>query len=61
MNIALNRINCDKTLSALDKAFGERLITASSTCEQYGSDESYHPPMPPDAVVRQLITCYRTV
>lgn len=30
---------------------GERLSTAAALCEQHGRDESYHPPVPPEAVV----------
>src|SRR5262245_30538089 len=35
----------------LKALLGERLSTAQSVREQHGKDESYHAPMPPDAVV----------
>jgi len=52
MNIELPRYSCEKTVDELVKAFGDRVLTSKSVCEQYGSDESYHPAMPPDAVVQ---------
>mgnify|MGYP001819717368 CR=1 FL=1 len=52
MNIELPRYGCDKPVSELAEAFGDRVVTSKSVCEQFGSDESYHPAMPPDAVVQ---------
>ena len=40
------------TLNALRDLFGERLLTSKAVREQYGRDESFHRPFPPDAVIR---------
>lgn len=42
----------DCGLNALHKRFADDLITAQGVCEQYGKDESFHPAMPPNAVIR---------
>ncbi len=46
------RRHCDDALEALHGLFGERLLTAKAVREQYGKDESFHRPQPPDAVIR---------
>jgi len=38
-------------LDALSRRFGERLTTVDSERQRHGVDESYHEPMPPDAVL----------
>jgi D-lactate dehydrogenase (cytochrome) len=39
-------------LEALGQTFGDRLLTGDSACEQAGKDESFHPSLPPHAVIR---------
>ncbi|MEM7196703.1 MAG: FAD-binding protein, partial [Pseudomonadota bacterium] len=39
-------------LDVLRQEFGDRLITTPSACEPYGTDESFHPSFPPDAVIK---------
>ena len=41
----------DAAVAELKALFGERLSTAAAVREQHGKDESYHAPVPPDAVV----------
>lgn len=41
----------DALIDELRARFGDRLSTAAAVREQHGRDESYHRPMPPDAVV----------
>ena len=38
-------------IDTLRQRFGERLSTSAAVREQHGKDESFHTPMPPDAVV----------
>ena len=38
-------------LGALRQIVGDRLTTSQSVCLQHGKDESFHAPVPPDAVV----------
>src|SRR5690606_26407308 len=38
-------------LDRLEALFGERLSVAEAVRERFGKDESYHPAVPPDAVV----------
>ena len=44
--------NYDAGLDELIRTFGDQIQTAESVCLQYGQDESFHPPMPPHAVVQ---------
>ena len=39
------------TVTALRNRLGERLVSNRAVCERHGTDESYHTPYPPDAVV----------
>lgn len=41
----------DSLLSVLRQIVGDRLSTATAILEQHGRDESFHPTMPPEAVV----------
>lgn len=41
----------DELLDALRRIVGERVTTAEAIREQHGKDESFHPCIPPDAVV----------
>ena len=41
----------DNLLSVLRQIVGDRLTTSASILEQHGRDESFHPTMPPEAVV----------
>lgn len=41
----------DSLLSILRQIVGDRLSTATAILEQHGRDESFHPAMPPEAVV----------
>lgn len=50
MDGGLNRVDED-LLSVLRQIVGDRLSTASAILEQHGKDESFHPTMPPEAVV----------
>ena len=38
-------------LTELRSQFGDRVKTSASFCEQYGRDESFHKPYPPDCVI----------
>ncbi|WP_211369110.1 FAD-linked oxidase C-terminal domain-containing protein [Roseospira navarrensis] len=40
----------EAVLDRLRPLLGDRLTTSAAVCEQHGRDESYHDPMPPDAV-----------
>ncbi|HUH84408.1 MAG TPA: FAD-linked oxidase C-terminal domain-containing protein [Stellaceae bacterium] len=53
MNAPVLRRNTETpaVIDALRARFGERLSTATAVREQHGKDESYHVPVPPDAVV----------
>ena len=44
--------NYDSGLAALTKSFGNQIQTSESVCLQYGKDESFHPSMPPHAVIQ---------
>lgn len=46
------QFNYDSTLNELAELFGARLMTKQSVCEQYGKDESFHPSLPPHAVIQ---------
>ena len=50
MDGAGNRVD-DSLLSVLRQIVGDRLSTATAILEQHGRDESFHPVMPPEAVV----------
>ncbi|MDA8637782.1 FAD-binding protein [Rhodospirillales bacterium] len=50
MDGAGNRVD-DSLLSVLRQIVGDRLSTATAILEQHGRDESFHPTMPPEAVV----------
>lgn len=50
MDGAVNRVD-DSLLSVLRQIVGDRLSTATAILEQHGRDESFHPTMPPEAVV----------
>lgn len=50
MDGAANRVD-DSLLSVLRQIVGDRLSTATAILEQHGRDESFHPTMPPEAVV----------
>jgi D-lactate dehydrogenase (cytochrome) len=52
MSTAPGNYNYDPALLELSDLFGDRLVTKASVCEQYGRDESYHPSMPPHAVIQ---------
>lgn len=39
------------TVAVLGRRFGDRLTTSPGVCERHGTDESYHAPRAPDAVV----------
>ena len=41
----------DELLSVLRQIAGDRVSTAAAILDQHGKDESFHPSMPPDAVV----------
>ncbi|MEC7490821.1 MAG: FAD-linked oxidase C-terminal domain-containing protein [Pseudomonadota bacterium] len=43
--------NFHNTVETLKQRFGERLTTNRTICERHGTDESYHAPRAPDAVV----------
>lgn len=46
------RRDCGDALDALRARFGGRLLTSDAIRAQYGKDESFHRPHPPDAVIR---------
>jgi len=46
------RRDCGDALDALSAEFGERVLTSRAVRDQYGRDESFHHPSPPDAVIR---------
>lgn len=50
MDGGLNRVD-EGLLSVLRQIVGDRLSTATAILEQHGKDESFHPTMPPEAVV----------
>lgn len=50
MDGGLNRVD-DSLLSVLLQIVGDRLSTATAILEAHGRDESFHPSMPPEAVV----------
>ena len=54
MSTTREKYNYDPALSELSDLFGDRLVTKASVCEQYGKDESYHPSMPPHAVIQPV-------
>ena len=41
----------NKVIRELSPKFGERLILSSAVRERFGKDESFHPSVPPDAVI----------
>ncbi|MGI9311324.1 MAG: FAD-binding oxidoreductase, partial [bacterium] len=45
------RNDCAGAIAALRDAFGDDVLTTASVREQYGRDESFHRPHPPDAVI----------
>jgi D-lactate dehydrogenase (cytochrome) len=48
--LAPTRAAPDAVLQELETLLGDRLSTSQAVREQHGHDESYHTPMPPDAV-----------
>ena len=44
--------NYDSGLDELIKIYGDQVQTSNAVCEQYGKDESFHPSMPPHAVIQ---------
>ena len=52
MNGIQESFNYDPALQKLASLFGDRLQTAVSICEKYGKDESFHPSIPPHAVIQ---------
>ena len=49
---ALQQYDYSAGLAELRKQFGDRVLTSESVREQAGKDESFHPTMPPHAVIR---------
>ena len=49
---ALQQYDYSAGLAELRKQFGDRVLTSESVREQAGKDESFHPAMPPHAVIR---------
>lgn len=50
--VAAEKFDYSSTLDVLQEQFGDRLITSSAVCNQFGKDESFHPSMPPHAVIK---------
>jgi D-lactate dehydrogenase (cytochrome) len=48
--VALAKLQLDPVIDGLRQLLGERLSTAEAVRLQHGHDESYHAPLPPDAV-----------
>ena len=46
------RYDYSEALSKLEQRFGKRLLTSRGVREQAGKDESFHPSLPPHAVIR---------
>ncbi|WP_423911004.1 FAD-binding oxidoreductase [Candidatus Spongiihabitans sp.] len=46
------QFNYAPALEELAQLFGSRLKTEHAVCEQYGKDESFHPSVPPHAVIQ---------
>lgn len=66
---ALKKYDYSAGISSLRERFGDRVLTSESVREQAGKDESFHPSMPPHAVIRVrdreevrqvVITCAET-
>ena len=49
---ALQQYDYSAGLSELQQRFGDRVLTSESIRQQAGKDESFHPSMPPHAVIR---------
>lgn len=50
------RVRHEEAIRALRLRFGEQLNRSESVCQQYGKDESSHPSIPPDAVIKPKST-----